>query len=266
MKSPRTPRGESGGGGLRGRVMGGKKSDKTGADGAGTPRDQSKTRKKEAWADDPSKKGAPGKHGASNATQVEALNKTDMKPVGNRRFSNSPRRASLQNKGAAPKKDWAKTYTLPTKKVTDEELIQAKECFMNMDKDHNGEVDIHEMRQMLNSLGQNPSDQELKNMLNIVDGSGNGKIELREFLEWFQITGHQQKEGAAQHDDVTDCFRCMGGTPTPERQRNVTKAEVRRMLLEDYELDIDVDEIFLDADKDGSGTIDLDSFKNFLVN
>lgn len=61
-------------------------------------------------------------------------------------------------------------------------LEETREAFMLFDKDSNGTIDTSELGAVMRSLNMNPTDTELKDMINEVDGNGNGSIEFEEFV------------------------------------------------------------------------------------
>ena len=50
------------------------------------------------------------------------------------------------------------------------------------DKDGDGTITTKELGTVMKSLGQNPTDEELQEMVNEVDVDGNGEIDFGEFL------------------------------------------------------------------------------------
>ena len=53
----------------------------------------------------------------------------------------------------------------PQRQISNEELKKAREIFFSLDSDMSGSIDAEELGIMLRSLGQNPSDQELKDLI-----------------------------------------------------------------------------------------------------
>ena len=58
---------------------------------------------------------------------------------------------------------------------------QVREAFDIIDADGNGGLDIKELRRVLEQLGLNPTDQDLKGVLEICDTDNSGFIEYDEF-------------------------------------------------------------------------------------
>lgn len=58
-----------------------------------------------------------------------------------------------------------------------------KEAFMLFDKDEDGTISVTELAVVMRSLGQRPSETELRDMVNEWDANGNGTIEFNEFLQ-----------------------------------------------------------------------------------
>lgn len=140
--------------------------------------------------------------------------------------------------------EWKVKYTpSPINKMKDDDIMRAKKAFFDMDRDFSGYIDKEELMMMMRSLGQNPSEGELDEILEEAEGGasggdGDGKINLREFLHWYAIK-LQQKDDTTR-DDVNDTFKSLGGSS----DEGMPKDALKKMLMDEYELDIDVDEIF----------------------
>lgn len=66
--------------------------------------------------------------------------------------------------------------------LSEEQISEFAEAFKLFDKDLDGRITSSELGIVMRSLGQRPTEQELKNMVTIVDQDGNGTIEFNEFL------------------------------------------------------------------------------------
>uniref|UniRef100_A0A0R3Q3G5 Calmodulin n=1 Tax=Brugia timori TaxID=42155 RepID=A0A0R3Q3G5_9BILA len=61
-------------------------------------------------------------------------------------------------------------------------FLEFKEAFSLFDKDGDGTITTKELGTVMRSLGQNPTEAELQDMINEVDADGNGTIDFPEFL------------------------------------------------------------------------------------
>ena len=66
--------------------------------------------------------------------------------------------------------------------LTDQQIIEFREAFQAFDKDGNGSITTRELGTVMRSLGQNLSEAEIKEMIDIVDEDKNGTIDFQEFL------------------------------------------------------------------------------------
>jgi calmodulin len=66
--------------------------------------------------------------------------------------------------------------------LTEEQVAEFKECFSLFDSDGSGTVDTSELGEVMRSLGQKMSDDELHRMIEEVDADGSGTVDFAEFL------------------------------------------------------------------------------------
>ena len=72
--------------------------------------------------------------------------------------------------------------------LNEEQIAEFKEAFSLFDKDGSGSISAVELGTVMRSLGQNPTEAELQDMINEVDtggdgaGAGDGEIDFNEFL------------------------------------------------------------------------------------
>jgi calmodulin len=66
--------------------------------------------------------------------------------------------------------------------LTDEQVAEFKEAFSLFDKDGDGTITTRELGTVMRSLGQNPTEAELHEMIHEVDVDCSGTIDFPEFL------------------------------------------------------------------------------------
>merc|ERR1711924_481150 len=64
--------------------------------------------------------------------------------------------------------------------LTEEQIAEFKEAFSLFDKDGDGTITTKELGTVMRSLGQNPTEAELADMINEVDADGSGTIDFPE--------------------------------------------------------------------------------------
>ena len=72
----------------------------------------------------------------------------------------------------------ARIDTAMADQLTEEQIAEFKEAFSLFDKDGDGTVTTKELGTVMRSLGQNPTEAELQDMINEVDADGNGTIDF----------------------------------------------------------------------------------------
>merc|ERR1719240_870937 len=64
-------------------------------------------------------------------------------------------------------------------------LCYLKQEFDAYDEDRSGYIDVKELKELLEKLGEELSEDELEQAFKELDSDGSGEIEFFEFVEWF---------------------------------------------------------------------------------
>lgn len=145
--------------------------------------------------------------------------------------------------------------------LSQEEIDGCREAFLAFDKDRSGTIDVWELRQVLEAMGQHPTEEELFQMISEVDENMSGSIDFAEFLKVIE----NQKERAENFDDesdMIDAFVACGGLQ--DKSGNVKRETLVKIIKHDFGLTIDIEELINKVDTDGSGEIEFDEFKTLL--
>ncbi|KAG9157277.1 hypothetical protein Leryth_004929 [Lithospermum erythrorhizon] len=156
--------------------------------------------------------------------------------------------------------------------LTDDQISEFKEAFSLFDKDGD-EVSCHlnylklrvgcittkELGTVMRSLGQNPTEAELQDMINEVDADGNGTIDFPEFLN---LMARKMKDTDSE-EELKEAFRVF------DKDQNgfISAAELRHVMtnLGEKLTDEEVDEMIREADVDGDGQINYEEFVKVMM-
>ncbi|EKG14522.1 Calcium-binding EF-hand [Macrophomina phaseolina MS6] len=142
--------------------------------------------------------------------------------------------------------------------LSDEESKQLLEAFKLFDKDGDGSITSKELGEVMRSLGQNPTEAELDDMINEVDTDHTGSIDFQEFLVMMSM----KNKHIDQEQEIREIFNVFdrdgSGTINSSELRHVMKAIGENLT------DQEIDDLIKEADVDGNGTIDYDEFARFF--
>jgi calmodulin len=131
-----------------------------------------------------------------------------------------------------------------------------------------GQITTKELGTVMRSLGQNPSESELQDMINEVDADNNGTIDFpgrgvwaptstptltRPCTEFLTMMARKMKDTDSE-EEIREAFKVF------DRDNNgfISAAELRHVMTSIGEklTDDEVDEMIREADQDGDGRID----------
>ncbi|KAJ8308337.1 hypothetical protein KUTeg_013211 [Tegillarca granosa] len=81
---------------------------------------------------------------------------------------------------------------------------EMKEVFSLFDKDRDGVVDISEIGAIIRSLGLNPTQEEINNLVDTYEDSGNGQID---YVELMTIVARMRLEPQDTEESLREAFR-----------------------------------------------------------
>ncbi|KAF5833502.1 calmodulin-like protein [Dunaliella salina] len=143
--------------------------------------------------------------------------------------------------------------------LTEDQIAEFKEAFALFDKDGDGTITTKELGTVMRSLGQNPTEAELQDMINEVDADGNGTIDFPEFL---MLMARKMKE-TDQEEELREAFKVF------DRDGNgyISAAELRHVMtnLGEKLSEQEVEEMIREADVDNDGQVNYDEFVNMML-
>ncbi|KAI7730356.1 hypothetical protein M8C21_016928 [Ambrosia artemisiifolia] len=143
--------------------------------------------------------------------------------------------------------------------LTNDQISEFKDAFSLFDKDGNGCITTKELGTVMRSLGQNPTEAELQDMINEVDADRSGTIEFSEFLN---LMDRKMKDTDAE-EELKEAFKVF------DRDQNgvISAAELRHVMtnLGEKLTDEEVNDMIREADVDGDGQINYAEFVKIMM-
>lgn len=146
-----------------------------------------------------------------------------------------------------------------TENLTMDQIAEFKEAFLIFDKDGDGSISVKEIGTVMRSLGQNPSDDELKNIVDEIDQDGSGTIDFKEFLNMMA----KKIQELSMEDDLIEAFRYFD----MDGKGLISTIELKHVLSNSGEKlsEDEIDDIIREVDTDCDGYIDYKEFVRILI-
>lgn len=143
--------------------------------------------------------------------------------------------------------------------LTEDQITEFQEAFCLFDKDGDGCITIEELATVIRSLGQNPSSEELHDMISEVDVDGNGTIEFAEFLN---LMARKMKETDAE-EELKEAFKVFD----KDQNGYISASELRHVMINLGEklTDEEVEQMIREADMDGDGQVNYEEFVRIMM-
>merc|ERR1712115_141311 len=125
---------------------------------------------------------------------------------------------------------------------------------MGFDEDRDGRLSLKELGCLLNALGQNPSEQDLTNMITGVEHDSDGRIDFPDFLS---LMARKMKDTDTE-EELIEAFKVFD----KDGDGFISAGELRVSMtnLGEKLSDQEVDEMIREADVDGDGQINYEEF------
>ncbi|XP_068740763.1 myosin-2 essential light chain-like [Montipora capricornis] len=145
--------------------------------------------------------------------------------------------------------------------LSEDQISEHKEAFMLFDRRGDGKIESAQLGEVLRSLGLNPTQADVKKVLNEVDPKGNKRIAFEEFLPIFLSIG-QKKPIHSSSEGFVDGLRVF------DREGNgqISAAELRHVLtgLGERMTDEEVD-LLVSGQEDQQGQINYEEFVKMVM-
>ncbi|XP_040995542.1 calmodulin-5/6/7/8-like isoform X2 [Juglans microcarpa x Juglans regia] len=144
--------------------------------------------------------------------------------------------------------------------LTQDQITQFNEAFNLFDKDGDGCITTGELGSVMRSLGQNPTEAELLDMIKEVDNDGSGTVDKPEFLKLMA----RKTMDSNFEEELKTAFKMFDN----DQNGFISAAELRHVMKNlghDKLTDEEVNEMILEADVDGDNLINFDEFVRVMM-
>jgi len=143
--------------------------------------------------------------------------------------------------------------------LTEEQVAEFKEAFRLFDKDHDGRITEAELGVVMRSLGQKPTETDLRGMVKEVDQDGNGSIEFDEFL----LMMARKLKAADGEEEMYHAFKVFDKND----DGFITFDELKRVMCSIGErlTDEEIEDMIKEADLNGDKKIDYKEFISIIT-
>lgn len=143
--------------------------------------------------------------------------------------------------------------------LTDDKIKEYKEAFEMFDRDKDGYINQKELGNILRSLGHDPSEQDLVDMMQDIDVNNNKCIDFNEFMQLM----HKRAKQSDIEEELVEAFRIFD----KEGNGLIPTSEFKHIMLTLGEKlnEEEVEEMMKEADSKNEGVIDYKEFAKLML-
>ncbi|KAG7366363.1 EF hand domain containing protein [Nitzschia inconspicua] len=150
------------------------------------------------------------------------------------------------------------------------ELLFAKKTFHAMDTSGNGQIEVTELRTLMDRLGSPVTDSSFQAIVMLLDPNGDGIITLEEFTLFYQqnVLLHEDKNERATNNIMKELAHQIFHQFDKDNTHSITLSEFKA-VLETFNVDFTIDEmgqLLNEIDHDNTGSIGVHEFEDLLEN
>ena len=134
------------------------------------------------------------------------------------------------------------------------------DAFMAFDYDRMGFMQTSDLKNALEHLGEKVTEDETFLMIANADPENTGALQYAQFKQLIQEK--RENEGGSTEEELLEAFVAMGGQPDGDGFIDADK--LIHTIKNEFEMTIDIENLILEIDEDGSGEIEFDEFKELL--
>ncbi|ARV63110.1 histidine kinase [Nostocales cyanobacterium HT-58-2] len=146
------------------------------------------------------------------------------------------------------------TVAIEKRVMTEEEVAKLWEAFKVFDADGSGAISTEELGQVMRSLGQSPSDIDLRDMIKEVDVDLSGSIDFEEFKTLL----------LSQQGDRKSRLKLAFSVFDEDGSRQITANELHNVMSLFGLTDEELEEMIKEVDHDGDASIDFEEFMKLV--
>nr|XP_044611337.1 troponin C, slow skeletal and cardiac muscles [Equus asinus] len=164
-------------------------------------------------------------------------------------------------------------YKAAVEQLTEEQKNEFKAAFdIFVLGAEDGCISTKELGKVMRMLGQNPTPEELQEMIDEVDEDGSGTVDFDEFLVMMVRCMKDDSKGKSE-EELSDLFRMFdkvvdgaASSPplAPTKRLMTTSMKMLVQATGETITEDDIEELMKDGDKNNDGRIDYDEFLEFM--
>ncbi|KAK6936866.1 EF-hand domain [Dillenia turbinata] len=143
--------------------------------------------------------------------------------------------------------------------LSEDQIAEFSEAFSLFDQDGDDCITTKELGTVMRSLGQNPTEAELLEMIKEVDTNYSGTIEFKEFLMLME----KRMKDANFEQELKEAFQVFD----MDQNGVISASELRHVMtnLGEKLNDEDIEDMIREADKDCDGLINYNEFATIIM-